>query len=79
MGREKPTRRPELRDPESSALLRGYEIHHGVTAAGPSVQTLVPKLLWRQGNVRGNHLHGRLENPACTPCWSGTACLHLPR
>ena len=58
--------------------LSGYEIHHGVTEAGPGVQTLAPGLLWRQGNVRGTYLHGLLENPAFLHAFLGWAGLETP-
>ena len=61
MDANKTTRQTSLLDPETGGTLHGYEIHHGVTEAGPDVQTLVPGLLWRQGNVRGTYLHGLLE------------------
>ena len=61
MAADKTTRQTSLLDPETGGTLHGYEIHHGVTEAGPDVHTLVPGLLWRQGNVRGTYLHGLLE------------------
>ncbi len=78
MERDKTTRQTTLHDPETGAELRGYEIHHGVTEAGPRVQTQVPGLLWRQGNVRGTYLHGLLENPAYLHAFLGWAGLEAP-
>ncbi len=78
MASEKTTRQTTLSDPETGASLQGYEIHHGVTEAGPDVQTLVPGLLWRQGNVRGTYLHGLLENPAYLHAFLGWAGLEPP-
>jgi adenosylcobyric acid synthase len=43
----------------------GYEIHHGLTQAGPHVRPhLEDELGWQQGNVWGVYLHGILENTA---------------
>jgi len=43
--------------------VRGYEIHHGVTIAGPEARPhLTDDLGWQQGNVWGVYLHGILEN-----------------
>jgi adenosylcobyric acid synthase len=43
----------------------GYEIHHGVTQAGPHARPhLEDELGWQQGNVWGVYLHGILENTA---------------
>lgn len=43
--------------------VRGYEIHHGVTSAGPEARPhLEDDLGWQQGNVWGVYLHGILEN-----------------
>jgi len=78
MERDKTTRQTTLHDPETGAELRGYEIHHGVTEAGPRVQTQVPGLLWRQGNVRGTYLHGLLENPAYLHAFLSWAGLEAP-
>lgn len=75
---EKTTRQTELTDPETGYHLSGYEIHHGQTVSGAGVQTLVPELLWRQGNVRGTYLHGLLENPAYLEAFLGWAGLPAP-
>ncbi|WP_165795468.1 cobyric acid synthase [Deinococcus koreensis] len=61
---DKTTVQTTFTDPESGFTLTGYEIHHGQTRAGPGARTLVPGLLWQQGNVRGTYLHGLLEHPA---------------
>ena len=78
MAQDKTTRQTTLHDPETGAELRGYEIHHGVTEAGSGVQTQVPGLLWRQGNVRGTYLHGLMENPAYLHAFLGWAGLDAP-
>ena len=45
--------------------MRGYEIHHGQTQAGPQVQAhLAAELGWQQANIYGVYLHGLLENTA---------------
>ncbi len=66
---QKAVRQRSLTDPLSQLPLRGYEIHHGETVPGSRVQTLVPGLLWRQGNVFGTYLHGLLETPAYLHSW----------
>ncbi|HVO69702.1 MAG TPA: cobyric acid synthase [Aggregatilineaceae bacterium] len=51
-------------DGESYAVT-GYEIHHGVTCAGPQARPhLADNLGWRQGNIWGIYLHGIMENTA---------------
>jgi len=75
---DKTTRLTTFTDAETGFLLRGYEIHHGQTVAGPGVRELAPGLLWRQGNVRGTYLHGLLENPAYLECFLGWAGLAAP-
>jgi adenosylcobyric acid synthase len=43
--------------------LRGYEIHHGQTHAGPDAEAHLPDGLgWRQGTIFGVYLHGLFEN-----------------
>ena len=43
--------------------LRGYEIHHGRTTAGPRARESLPDGLgWEQGAVCGVYLHGLFEN-----------------
>ena len=75
---EKTTRETAFTDPETGYAVQGYEIHHGRTGAGAGVRTLVPELLWRQGNVRGTYLHGLLENPAYLEAFLGWAGLPVP-
>jgi adenosylcobyric acid synthase len=78
MAEQKTTRLTEFTDPESGAALSGYEIHHGRTTPGETVQTLVPELLWRQGNVRGTYLHGLLEHPGVLAHFLNSAALPHP-
>ncbi|WP_345466659.1 cobyric acid synthase [Deinococcus carri] len=75
---DKTTRLTTFTDVETGLHLRGYEIHHGQTAAGSGVQELAPGLLWRSGNVRGTYLHGLLENPAYLERFLGWAGLSAP-
>jgi len=50
---------------EEGGRVRGYEIHHGRTEAGPAARMhLEENLGWRQENVCGVYLHGLMENTA---------------
>ena len=60
-------------------LVRGYEIHHGLTRPGRRVREhLEDGLGWEQGSIRGVYLHGLFENTAyrqdflSTLGWRGT-------
>jgi adenosylcobyric acid synthase len=75
----KVTRQREARWLEGGTV-RGYEIHHGKTEAGPLAHPhLADGLGWQQDNVRGVYLHGLLENTAYRQHflehlgWKGTA------
>ena len=61
---EKTTRQREVRWVDGG-LVKGYEIHHGRTQAGPRAQPhLADDLGWQQENIRGVYLHGLMENTA---------------
>jgi len=61
---EKTTRQREARWVEGGPV-RGYEIHHGRTEAGPAARVhLEENLGWQQENVCGVYLHGLMENTA---------------
>lgn len=75
---EKITREVALPDAETGLVLRGYEIHHGRTHAGPDVFETLPGAGWRSGNVRGVYLHGLLENPGYLDAFLGWAGLAAP-
>jgi adenosylcobyric acid synthase len=60
--------------------LRGYEIHHGRTIAGPAAHEHLPDGLgWEQGSVCGVYVHGLFENTPYRQAfleglgWRGTA------
>jgi adenosylcobyric acid synthase len=60
---EKSTRQRELN--WQNTRLRGYEIHHGQTQAGPRATPFLPEDLgWQQDHVSGVYLHGLFENGA---------------
>jgi adenosylcobyric acid synthase len=62
LGIDKTTRQRRV-DWDGGEPLQGYEIHHGVTEAGPGVRATLPDGLgWRQGTVDGVYLHGLFEN-----------------
>ena len=64
LDRTKTTRQREVRWLDGG-IVRGYEIHHGRTQAGPEARPhLDENLGWEQGNVRGVYLHGLLEDTA---------------
>ncbi len=48
---------------KNGQMLKGYEIHHGQTNAGPKAITyLADELGWQQNKVYGVYLHGLFEN-----------------
>lgn len=58
---EKNTRQRELN--WQNKRLRGYEIHHGKTLAGPGAGPFLPEDLgWQQDHLSGAYLHGLFEN-----------------
>jgi adenosylcobyric acid synthase len=58
----------------ASAKVDGYELHHGVTTAGPGVvPVLRDGLGFGAGNVLGIYLHGVLEDPAVLNAFSGSS------
>lgn len=74
--------------------LRGYEIHHGRTEAGPLAQASLPEDLgWVQDNVEGVYVHGLFDNAPyrqqflarlgwegeTTGEWSATVEAHIER
>jgi adenosylcobyric acid synthase len=63
LGADKTTRQVEV--PWGGGSLRGYEIHHGRTTAGPLAREILPDGLgWEQGAVRGVYVHGMFEDTA---------------
>ncbi len=64
LGTDKITRQRETKT-EHGIVVRGYEIHHGRTTAGPRLAShLEDDLGWRDANVTGVYLHGLFENAA---------------
>ena len=61
---DKTTRQREVRW-TGGVPVRGYEIHHGQTNAGPEARVHIEEGLgWQQDNVCGAYLHGLFENTA---------------
>jgi adenosylcobyric acid synthase len=63
------------------SLVKGYEIHHGITAIEPGVSIpLGAGLGWQKENICGVYLHGLLENTSYRQRfleslgWQGQAC-----
>lgn len=66
---DKVTRQCETRT-DDGVLVRGYEIHHGATEAGPDARAhLADGLGWTQGPVTGVYLHGLFENTEYRRRW----------
>jgi adenosylcobyric acid synthase len=60
---EKTTRQVKVRISETGESVTGYEIHHGLTAAGGGVVSeLDDQLGWASGNVTGVYVHGLLDD-----------------
>lgn len=66
---DKVTRQCETRT-EDGIVVRGYEIHHGITEAGPGARAhLADDLGWSQGVVTGVYVHGLFENTEYRLSW----------
>jgi adenosylcobyric acid synthase len=67
--REKTTRQRETQT-HDGLCIRGYEIHHGQTRAGPlALPHLADGLGWTQGSVTGIALHGIFDDAAYRRRW----------
>jgi adenosylcobyric acid synthase len=52
--------------------VEGYEIHHGITVAGPHARPhLSDNLGWQQDNVIGVYLHDLFKHTAYRQWWLG--------